>query len=71
MSHPFDELQAAVRTHDDWPTAATADTVIYAARNLVDAVQRQAEYVEHLRRTVTPTQEAIAAIMNSRPTAGE
>lgn len=61
----YDELRAAVKAHDDWPTEESKANVIYAAERFVEVVDAQAEKIEYMRRHVTPTEEALAQIMDA------
>lgn len=60
----FAELRDAVASYDDWPTPEKRADVIDLARRFVGAVNQQAEVIEHMRQTVTPSEQALSAILN-------
>lgn len=61
----FGELRAAMLAYDDWPTDEKRATVIELTRRFVRAVDQHAEYIEYMRQTVTPSQEALRAILGT------
>jgi hypothetical protein len=64
-TNPVDDLRSAVNAHNDWPTEESKANVIYYACRLVDVIDQHAEMIEYMRRNVTPTQEAVRAIMGT------
>ena len=63
----FAELRAAVANYDDWPTDEKRAEVIVLARRFVQVVDSQARVIEHMRHNITPTDEALSALLNPRP----
>lgn len=62
----IDELRSAIRDYDDWPTDEKRARVIRATRLFVDAVDQRAEIIEHMRRTITPSEQALGEILGTR-----
>jgi len=60
---PYDSLERAVAAYVEWPDEDATVDAVDAARQFVRAVRMRAEQVEYQRATVTPTQEALAALM--------
>lgn len=60
----FDELRAAVLNYDDWPMAEKRVQVIDLARRFVGAVDQQAAVIDQMRQHVTPSEQALAALLN-------
>jgi hypothetical protein len=50
--------------YDDWPTSEKRARVIEATRRFVGAVDMQAAAIEHMRQRVTPSEQALAELMN-------
>lgn len=65
----FDELRAAIKDYDDWPTPEKRVEVIDRARRFVGAVDHRTAAIEHMRQTVTPSAEALNQLLN--PTYGK
>lgn len=59
----FSELRDAVARHDEWATIETGAMLVGAARRFVQEVDMQAAVIEQKRRTITPSQEALAALL--------
>lgn len=60
---PFEELAAAVAAHDEWPSIGAKNDIIAAAERFVGAVKYQADAIEHMRRNMTPREQALADVM--------
>lgn len=60
----FDELRAAVKANDDWPTEESKANVIHYARRFVDAVDQRAVMIAHMRAHTTPSEQALSEIMD-------
>jgi hypothetical protein len=60
----FAELRAAVLDYDDWATPEKRAQVIDLARRFVGAVDQQAAAIEHMRQHVTPSEEALRALLS-------
>jgi hypothetical protein len=59
----FADLKSALTLYDEWPTAEKRATLIEAARRFVRAVDQRAEVIEHYRQHVTPSAEALRALL--------
>jgi hypothetical protein len=59
----FAELRAAVLVYDDWPGSEARAQVIEAARRFVQAVDQRAAMIEQMRQTITPTDQALAELL--------
>jgi hypothetical protein len=64
MMDPFAELRAAVEAYDDWPTPESRAHVIELARRFVGTVNQRAAYIEHMRQSVTPSEQALSELLN-------
>jgi hypothetical protein len=63
MSDLLDALRSALARHDEWPSKQTGVEAIDTARRLVQAVDMRAGVIEQMRATVTPTEQALAELL--------
>ena len=60
----FDELRARIARYDESPTPEERARVISTARRFVRAVDQRAAVIEHMRQHVTPSDQALAELLN-------